>query len=617
EHASGMLPDAMVPGAWMLLEALPLNANGKRDRGALPDPAEAERAHVAPRSPTEAALAEVWQEVLGVPWVGVTDDFFALGGHSLLALQLLARVRAALGVELALAQLLGDPTLGGVARAVDAGGAQGASPAPPPIRSVPRHGPLPLSFAQERLWFLQQMDPGDSSYVIPRVFRVRGPLDLRAMERTLAEVVRRHEVLRTTFPVVEGVPRQRVAAPEPLVLPVDDLSRLEPADREAALRRAVARELDRPFDLAAAPPLRVRCIRAGDGDHTLVLAAHHIAVDGVSMEVLAREISAIYPALAAGSPAPLPDPAVQYADYAVWQRGRLHGEALDRSLGWWTGQLAGVPAPAPFPGAAPADGPPPAARSCAAVLAADALRPLRALAAEEGATPFMALLAAFALALHRNTGQLDLCVGANASYRTEPELEGLVGLFLNQIVLRLDLSGDPTFRELLVRVRAASLGAYAHQEVPFERVVEAVRASRPGNAPLFRVKVDYQGTAGPDLDLPGLRIDLMEIPEGPAHGDLLLDLGDSCEDVTARVVWDPRAVAADVAGRILADTAALAEAAAASPDLAAGSLLDRLEAAEAERRGMQVKELEQATLGQLARLRSGARVRTSAGGSTQ
>ncbi|HLL46076.1 MAG TPA: condensation domain-containing protein, partial [Longimicrobiaceae bacterium] len=473
------LPEYMLPSAVVMLDALPLTSTGKLDRGRLPPPEladlEPEAEYVAPRTPAEAALAAIWAELLGLERVGVHDDFFALGGYSLLATRLLSRVRASLGVELAMRPFFEGPTVAELAALVEAGLAGGAGSALPPIR---RQAPpeAPLSFAQQRLWFIHQLDGGGAAYHVPAALRLEGRLDVAALGRGVEELVSRHEALRTVFAVRDGAPVQ-VVAPAACPLPVEDLTHLPGAEREAEARRIAAAEAARPFDLERGPLFRAKLLRLGAGEHVLVLCMHHLVADGWSLDVLFRELAALYGAFTRGEPSPLPPLPVRYADYALWQREHLDGEVLERQLAYWRERLAGAPGVLELP----TDRPRPAEQSFRGArerfrLAPGTTAAVRALGAREGATPYMVLLAAFQLLLARYSGEDDLVVGSPIAGRTRPETEGLVGFFANTLALRGDLSGRPTFRELLGRVRETALGAYQHQEVPFEKLVEAAVA---------------------------------------------------------------------------------------------------------------------------------------------
>ncbi|HVR96499.1 MAG TPA: amino acid adenylation domain-containing protein, partial [Thermoanaerobaculia bacterium] len=452
--AGQRLPDYMVPSFFVALPAFPLTPSGKLDRRALPEPerSRAPESEEAPLDLVEELLAGIWAEVLGLDRVGIDEDFFALGGHSLLATQVVSRVRTALGAELPLRQLFESPTVAGLALAVRE--SQGGTQAPP-IVPVSRDGDLPLSFAQQRLWFLDQLEPGSAAYNIPLAVRLSGELSAGALAEVFAGIVRRHEALRTTFTAREGRPVQVIGPPR-VELPVVDLSHVS---EQEALRLA-REEARRPFDLQRGPLLRLALLRLGDREHVLLLTLHHIVSDGWSMGVLLREIAALY----AG--AVLPELPVQYADFAVWQRRWLEGEVLEAQLAYWKGQLAGAPRVLELP----LDRPRPAVQTFGGAVLPVRLPAVRELCRREGATPFMVLLAAWATVLGRHAGQEDVLVGTPIAGRNRREIEGLIGFFVNTLVLRTDLSGSPGFAGLVGRVRRAALDGYTHQDVPFERL---------------------------------------------------------------------------------------------------------------------------------------------------
>ncbi|HEX2090982.1 MAG TPA: amino acid adenylation domain-containing protein, partial [Longimicrobiaceae bacterium] len=482
EGLRGRLPEYMVPSAFVPLERLPLTPNGKTDRRALPDPqwGVVEQVYVAPQTETEVALCGIWSSVLGVERVGALDDFFDLGGHSLLAMQVMARVQAALGVEIPLQALFDAPTVAGLAARVETTLRAGAGVQAPPIVPALRDGgPLPLSFAQQRLWLIQQMELRSAAYNVPVALRLRGALDRRALEGALAGLVRRHEALRTVFARAEGGPVQVVLPPGPRPLPGVDLTALPAAAREAEARRLAEADAARPFDLARGPLLRAALVQTGEGEHVLLLCMHHIVSDGWSMGVLFREVSALYNAFVAGRPSPLPELPVQYADYALWQRAWLSGETLDAQLAYWRVRLDGAPPLLELP----TDHPRPAVAGNRGavrgfVLSAVGTQALRALARREGTTLFTVLLAGFQALLARYAGTEDVLVGTPVAGRTRLETESLIGFFVNTLVVRTDLSADPTARELVGRVRERVMGAHAHQDVPFERLVEELRVER-------------------------------------------------------------------------------------------------------------------------------------------
>jgi amino acid adenylation domain-containing protein/non-ribosomal peptide synthase protein (TIGR01720 family) len=502
-HAAARLPDYMVPAAFAVLEALPLTPNGKVDRRALPDPeAPGGDAFVAPRTPTEEILAALWSEVLEVERVGSEDGFFELGGHSLLATRMVSRIRESFGVEVPIRAIFEDATLAALAARIDAALRAGQGVQLPPLLPRPEGGDAPLSFAQERLWILQRLAPESPAYNVPHTLRLGGPLDAAVLERALAEIVRRHEVLRTVLATTPDGPVQRVL-PLDFRLPVHDLAALPPEAREAEAERRVAEDMAAPFDVEAGPLFRLMLLRLAGDDHVLHLTAHHTVFDGWSGGVFEHELAAMYDAFAAGLPSPLPAPPVQYADYAAWQRAWMRDEAAERQVDYWRGRLEGAPPLLELPTSRPR----PAVQGYAGgmvegALPAELLAGVRALARREGVTPFMVLLAALDLVMARWSGQDDVVVGTQVAGRIHGATEPLLGVFLNTLVIRAELGGDPAFREVLARVREATLGAYAHQDVPFERVLDALRIPRSlGHAPVFQVMVNYQNF-GERSDLP-------------------------------------------------------------------------------------------------------------------
>ncbi len=524
------LPEAMIPATFTVVSAWPLTPTGKMDRAALPEPAAPAGAGEgeAPRTASEELVAGLFAEVLGVPLpaIGSGSDFFAVGGQSLLATRLVSRLRRSLGIELPLRAIFEAPTVAALAERI--GTVLGDATAAPALAPLPAGAGAPLSFAQERLWFLDRLQPGSAAYVMPAAIRFSGALDVAALHAAFAEVVRRHAVLRATFADDEGTPVQTIRPPAALPLPLLDLSVLPVKEREAealCIARAVSR---RPFDLASGPLLRVAVVRLAAAEHLAVLALHHIAADGWSLGVLSGEVAALYPSLRAGSPPALPAPAIQYADFAAWQRAWLADGVLDRQLGWWRERLAGMPEVLELP----ADRPRPAlptrrGGSRPFALPAETAARLRDIARREGSTLFMLLLAAFQVLLHRLTGEVDLAVGTPVAGRTRVETEGLIGLFANTLVMRGDLSGDLPFRALLARTREGSLAAQAHQDLPFEKLVEALRPERGlDRSPLFQILFVLQNAAGEVARIPGLELRPQTLPAAGAKLDLSLALVD-------------------------------------------------------------------------------------------
>jgi amino acid adenylation domain-containing protein len=524
------LPAYMIPSTFMLLKAFPLTRGGEVDRRQLPAPdaegGEVKEGHVAPRTLTEEVLAGIWAGLLKVERVGVNDNFFDLGGHSLLATQLVSGVRETFRVEIPLRRLFESPTVAGLAESIDEALRDGQGTQSQPITPRARDGHLPLSFAQQRLWFIHQLEPDNATYHIATAVNVNGPLDVSALGRSLTEIVRRHEVLRTSFAVTEGRPVQVVSPDAAFNLPVIDLSDRTETEKEEERQRLAREEASLPFDLERGPLVRARLLRLSDEAHVLLLAMHHIVSDGWSVGVMVRELAALYEAYATGAESPLQELTVQYADYAAWQRERLAGEFIERQLDYWRGQLAGAPPMLELPTARPrrvvqtfrgANAP--------LELSTELTARLKALSSGEGVTLFMTLAGAFHALLWRYTGQRDILVGTPIANRTRAEVESLIGFFVNTLVLRARPSAGQTFRELLREVRETALGAYAHQEVPFERVVEELHPERTlSHTPLFQVMFALQNAPAAALKLANLKLDLVEIPSETARFDLTLSL---------------------------------------------------------------------------------------------
>nr|APD72097.1 non-ribosomal peptide synthetase 5 [Streptomyces sp.] len=516
------LPHYAVPSEFVVLDALPVGVSGKLDRSALPDPAHTrpadDPAYTAPRDETERIVAEVWADVLGLDRIGLDDSFFDLGGHSLLATMAVSRIAQSLGREIELRTVFEHPTVRGFAPRVAAAPVSGATGIVP----VDRRGPLPLSFAQERLWFLDDTSDRGESYLLWYCWRVRGGLDRAAWQAALDELVARHEVLRTALVESGGRPVQQVRDPAPVPLRWERAPQApDERARVAAVRDLAVAHARRRFDLARPPLLRAGVWELADDDHVVLLALHHAVTDGWSKGVLLDELGHHYEAhLTGGGPPPAPLP-VQYGDFAVWQRDRAERGALDPQLAYWERVLEAAPVLE-----LPTDRPrPPVFTGRGGAVEIDLPRALvdRAdvLARERGATRFMVLLAAAQTVLARWTGQRDICVGTPVAGRGRLELEPLVGFFVNTVVLRTDLSGRPAFGTLVDRVREVVLGAFDHQEVPFEKVVERLRPERDlSRNPLFQAMVDVQESTEAGIGLPGLETADFTLPWGSAKFDL-------------------------------------------------------------------------------------------------
>ncbi|HEV7588933.1 MAG TPA: condensation domain-containing protein, partial [Longimicrobium sp.] len=551
--------------------------------------------------PAAEAVARVFAEVLGADHVRAGDDFFARGGHWNQAPRVAARVGAALGVDVPVAALFEAPTAAGLARRIAPGlpregGASSAShlpetlpmprivtpdasasPASPLPESVqvrriaapdarpPREGDFPLSFGQERVWLAEQVDPGTPAWNVVFPVRLRGPLEVDALRAALDECARRHPALRTTFPEVDDLPVQRIAAAARVPLRIEELGDMAAGEREAALHRRLAEEGGRPFSLGDGPLTRVTLFRLAPDEHVLLLVIHHIVGDGWSMGVLFRELGALYGAAVRGEPSPLPEPAADYADHALWQRERLTDAALAKPLAYWRRALAGAPPVLGLPGDRPGPAAPGLRAMHGARLSAAALEGARALAREEGATAFMVQLAAFGALLSRWTGAEDVVIGVPYAGRTRKETEGVVGFFVNTLPIRLDLSGDPGFRALVGRARDAALGAFEHAAAPFEKVVQAVRPARaPGHSPLFQVMFAPQPL--PSLSFAGLAAEVVGSRSSFSFLPLVMALAEEPAGAMASIQYAPDLFDAGTAARLGDGYVRLLESTAAQPD---------------------------------------------------
>ncbi|MFL5357547.1 amino acid adenylation domain-containing protein, partial [Archangium sp.] len=502
------LPEYMRPSALVALPALPLTANAKVDRKALPPPPLSRpalaTAYVPPSGPHQELLARLWSQVLGIEGPGAADDFFALGGSSLAAIQLLAHVRQTFGVEVPLRRFFEAPTLAGQAACL-AQLLAGGHTALPPVEPTARTAPIPLSFSQERVWFIRQLSPENSAYNTSFHVRFEGPLDAAVLERAFTEIVRRHESLRSTFEAREDGPAQVVHPPYAVHLPLVPLEHLTAGEREQEIARRRSALMHHVFDFSQLPLFRYELLRLAPDDHLLLGVEQHLIHDGRSLAVLMHELKALYAAFAEGHPSPLPEPTLQLADLTSWQRRTLKGERLESLTRYWKQALADAPMALELP----LDRPRPAfhrfqGRELRLRIPESLWRRLRAFSREEGSTLYMTMLSAFYALLHRYSGAEDVVVGSAFACRERPEMEGLIGMLVNSAALRANLSGQPTFRELLRRVRDVALGAYEHQGLPFDRVVEAVNPKRvPGLHPLFQVDFSFHDSPMPVFELPG------------------------------------------------------------------------------------------------------------------
>ena len=562
------LPEFMVPAAFVTLEALPLTAHGKVDTRTLPAPEAptADDTWVAPRTRTEQALAILWSELLGTSRVGLHANFFDLGGHSLLATRLVSRLRDAFSIELPVRRIFEAPTLERLARLVEDSARASRLP---PLTPTPRTGPLPLSFAQQRLWFLDLLEPGAVSYSLPGAFELRGPLDAAALARGFESILQRHEVLRTTYATEDGQPVQRIHPEPSSPLRLEDLSAFP--DAEARVRELAARDAQTPFDLRNGPVARATLVKLSPERHVLLLNMHHIASDGWSFGVFVRELAALSEAFSQGRPSPLPPLSLQYADFATWQRGWLKDEALDTQLSYWKRQLDALPVLE-----LPTDRPRPAVQTYngAALdvrLPEELVRRLDAVCRREGVTPFMVLLSTFQVLLGRLSRQDDIPVGTPIAGRNHSELEPLIGFFVNTLVLRTRLGGDPSFREVLRQVRDTTLDAYTHPDIPFEKLVEELRPQRDlSRGPLFQVM--FALNAEPELDASSSRLAIspLELESRVAKFDLTLAFAESSGGWSGSLEYNVDLFDAATARRMASQYTRLLDAFLSDPDVRIG-----------------------------------------------
>jgi len=526
------LPNYMVPAAFVILDAFPLTPNGKIDRKALPTPdlANLELADdfVAPRTPFEELLAGIWAEVIGLKQVGIHSNFFALGGHSLLAAQVVYRLRETLQLEVPLNQLFELPTVASLAEHIAL--LHQANAAPDyhleAIKPAPRGEHQPLSFAQARLWFLDQLESLSGAYNVAIALRLTGSLNINALEQSLTEIVRRHEALRTIFPTVDGTPVQVITPVQPITLPIVQVQAQLNEELSAEIHHLVTTEAHRPFNIAQDCLLRGSLLRLGQESHVLMVTIHHIAADGWSLGVLLRELTILYQDFCAGTTPSLPELPIQYADFAYWQQRHLAGEVQLNLLEYWQQQLTGAPPLLELP----TDRPRPPVQTYQGSTKKFQLTPqlsqqLKTLSQQSGTTLFMTLLAAFVVLLSRYSSQEDIVVGSPIANRTAQETESLIGFFVNMLVLRNQVPGNQSFTELLSRVRQCALDAYAHQDMPFEQLVDVLRPERNlSYNPLFQVMFVLQNAPTQNLELPGLEVTPVEVEIKTAKFDLTLSM---------------------------------------------------------------------------------------------
>jgi amino acid adenylation domain-containing protein len=573
EYLSGRLPDYMIPTVVLEMEELPRTPNGKLDRRSLPQPDfGSSKEYVAPRTMTEEILAQLWADVLKVNRVSVAEDFFDAGGHSLLATQLMARVRETFGIEIALAKLFEQPTIEDLAREIEEElrGSEGALWRGPIQRrtETEKRG---LSYAQQRLWFLDQLEPGALAYNLSAGIELEGELNVAVLERSVNEVIRRHESLRTRFAIDEDGEPEQIILPEDQIridLPVHEVARGSIEDKRKEMRRLAEAEAATPFNLRIGPLLRMKLLKLAERHHVVLFTLHHIVSDGWSQALIIEELGALYAAQLEGHKPEMKELTIQYSDYAAWQREWLKGEVLEKQLKYWRKHLSGMSGVLELPTQYPR----PAVQSYRGAhyrrsLDADLTEKLRELASGENVTLYMLLLAALDVLLWRYSGQTDIAVGSPIANRTRKETEKLIGFFVNTLVLRVELDAQESFSQLLKRVRNTALGAYAHQDVPFEKLVEELKPERDmSRSPLFQVMFALQNMPFQELELPGLKVKSVEMETSIAKFDLTLFVSETAGVLDAVLEYNTSLFSRDAAERMWAHWEELLRSIVADPE---------------------------------------------------
>ncbi|MFN5969836.1 MAG: non-ribosomal peptide synthase/polyketide synthase [Microcystis sp.] len=540
QFLSSKLPLYMVPQAFVFLESLPLTTNRKVDRRALPAPdkiGNRRDQYVAPRNGIEEMLVQIWTEILKIEQVGIYDNFFEIGGHSLLATQLVSRIRSLFKIELPLRSLFGAATVAELAHLIGQLQQQNLTLTVPPILPRTKDTELPLSFAQQRLWFLDQLQPNSALYNIPMVLHFRGNLNQKALEQSLREICNRHEVLRTNFVTIDGQPTQIIQTTRETISVVD-LQDLPIHEQEEKTEQLKQKQATQTFDLAKESLIRITLVVLSETEHLLLVCMHHIISDGWSIEVFIHELTSLYNAYTQNHPANLAPLPIQYADFAVWQKQWLQGDVLQTQLNYWQNQLTAAPPLLSLP----TDHPRPAVQSFVGTQQEFSLSPklsqaLNELSRQQGVTLFMTLLAAFDALLYRYTGSSDILVGTPIANRNRGEIEGLIGFFVNTLVMRTDVSDNPSFSQLLTRVREVTMDAYAHQDLPFEMLVEALQPERDlSHTPLFQVAFVLQNTPKSEIAMTGLTVTDLPPENTTAKFDLTLAMVNT--DDGLKGVWE-------------------------------------------------------------------------------
>ena len=510
------LPSYMIPATFVVLDELPLSPNGKIDRQALPIPDydgnERQTPFIAPRNQQEEKLAKIWHQVFGLEKIGVNDNFFHLGGHSLIATQILSRIRDIFEIEVSFKKLLENPTIGDLSQTITEQQQDKKTTSFKTIKPIARDGYLPVSFAQERVYFIEQLAPSITAYQFQDSLRIKGFLDVSILEKSISEILRRHEIFRTTFPSVAGKLVQVIHPPEPVTIPIIDLQNISKDKQQEEVQKLTEQAIHKPFDISQLPLIHWTLLKLNEQEWVLIHVEHHMVHDGWSFNLFLKELVTLYQAFSQGKPSPLSEPSLQFVDFAHWQREWTKTEEATAQLNYWHQKLAGSPPLLELPYDRP--------RSTEQTyqggmvrmeLPLDVCKTLRSLGRQEGVTLFMSMFAVFVAQIYRYTGQEDICVGSGVANRRLRETEGLIGMIVNNIVLRTDVSGNPTFKQLLEQVRQVTLEGYANEDLPFDKVVEVLKPVRHlSYNPLFQVMFSFHDAQLPDLNLSGLSIKLNE-----------------------------------------------------------------------------------------------------------
>lgn len=523
------LPEYMIPNAFVAMEMLPLTPNGKIDRRALTHanvvPMGSQENYTAANTTTQEILVGIWGQILNLDRVGIEDNFFELGGHSLLATQVISQVRKTFQVEIPLGELFSAPTIAQFSQRIETTINNESSLEFIPLKPVARNSNLPLSFAQQRLWLLQQLEPDSAAYNGSNALLMEGILNLEALTKSINEIIRRHEILRTNFVLVDNQPVQKIISELKISLPIVDLQNLSATERQAEVQKLEKIDAQQPFDLTEAPLLRLTLLQLEAEKYILLVTMHHIISDAWSAGIFIKEISALYPAFCQGKLSPIPELPIQYGDFAIWQQQWLEGEVLDNQLAYWKRQLQDANTSLELPIDIPCQESNSIGKQYNLALTSEISQQLEIFSQQQGVTLFMTLVTVFNTLLYSYSKQEDILIGSPIANRNRSEVEGLIGFFVNTLVLRTDLSDNPTFKELLIRVREVALGAYAHQDLPFEKLVSELQPERyRDRSPLFQVWFVLQNAPTAELKLSGLNLSLLDVESGIVRHDLKLDL---------------------------------------------------------------------------------------------